>query len=129
MSLELKRGWNWEFRFTEEVQPDGARKTLVVEYQLHHSKYETNIVISNYPGGHPYEDDAIEAIGIAFRDFFQEAHAAEVSVARVRVRTYFDAWLVDASVDSNLIRSFAADLAAINRVSVIMPDDAGEAAE
>ena len=117
---KLKRGWNWEYAFCEKVMPNGTRMTLVVEYQLLHSKYATDVITSDYPGAHQYEDAAIEAIGDAFREFFQAAHEEEVAWKEVRECLYLEAWLIDAPIDSGIVKTFAAALAAINRVSVII---------
>jgi len=117
---KLKRGWNWEYVFSEKVMPDGTRMTLVVEYMLHQRKYGTDVVVSSYPGAHQYEDAAIEAIGDTFHEFFQEAHEEGVVWKEVRERLYFTAWLIAAPVDSEIVKTFAAALAAINRVSVII---------
>ena len=117
---KLKCGWNWEYSFTEKELPDGTRGTLVVEYMLHHCKYGTEVVVSNYPGAHPYEDAAIEAIGDAFRDFFGSAREEGVACKEVRERLYLKAWFIDAPIDSEIVKSFATALAAINRVAVEM---------
>ena len=118
----LKRGWNWEYAFSEKVLSDGSRGTLVVEYMLHHRASETDVIVSGYPGAHPYEDAAAEAIADVFCDFFAEAHEEGVTWKEVRERLYFTAWLIDAPIDSDIIRSFAAALEAINRVSVKVND-------
>ncbi len=116
----LKRGWNWAYRFYEKTLPDGTRKTLVVEYQLLHRKYGTDVIVSNYPGAHQYEDAAWEAICEAFRDFFVAADEEGVVWQEVRERIFLTAWLIDAPIDSEIIRSFAAALEVTNRVSVEM---------
>ena len=115
----LKRGWNWEYTFSEKVLPNGGRGTLVVEYMLHQRKYTTDVIVSSYPGAHQYEDAAFEAIGDAFREFFQAVHDEGVSWREVRERIYLKAWLINASIDSEAVKGFAAALAAINRVNVI----------
>ena len=115
-----KLGWHWQYIFCEKVLPDGTRKTLVVEYMLHHRKCGTDVVVSNYPGGHPYEDAAAEAIGDAFRDFFGAACEEGVAWKEVRERLYLMAWLIDAPINSEIIKAFAAALSAINRVTVEM---------
>lgn len=114
----LKRGWNWAYRFYEKTLPDGTRKTLVVEYQLLHRKYGTDVIVSNYPGAHQYEDAALEAICEAFRDFFVAADEEGVVWKEVRERIFLTAWLIDAPIDSEIVKSLAAALEAINRVSV-----------
>ena len=117
---ELKRGWNWKYAFAEKVMPDGTRGTLVVEYMLRCRKYGTDVILSNYPGAHSYEDAAAEAIADAFRDFFEVASEEGVACKEVRERLYLTAWLIDAPIDSEIVKSFAAALAGINRVSVEM---------
>lgn len=114
----LKRGWNWKYTFSEKVMPDGTRMTLVVEYMLHQRKFGMDVIVSNYPGGHQYEDATFEAIGDAFREFFQEAHEEGVAWKEVRERCYFTAWLIDAPIDGEIVKAFAAALETINRVSV-----------
>ena len=113
-----KRGWNWHYSVCDKVLPDGTRRTLIVEYQLLHHKYGTDVIVSSYPRGHPYEDSAIEAIGGVFRDFFGEARENEVAWKEVRERIYLKAWLIDAPIDSEIIKTFVAALAEINRVSL-----------
>ena len=120
LSNRLRRGWNWQYAFSEKVMPDGARRTLVVEHQLRHRKYGADVVVSNYPGGHPYEDAVFEAIGEAFREFFEDARENGIVWKEVRERTYLTGWLIDASICSEIVKTFAAALAAINRVSVII---------
>ena len=117
---KLKRGWNWRYRFCEKVMPGGTRRTLVVEYMLHHRKHGTDVIISSYPGAHPYEDRAVEAIGDTFRDFFGEAREMGVVWKEVRHSHYLTGWLIDAPIDSEIVKSFAAALAALNRVTVEM---------
>ena len=109
LSNRLRRGWNWQYAFSEKVMPDGARRTLVVEHQLRHRKYGADVVVSNYPGGHPYEDA-----------FFEDARENGIVWKEVRERTYLTGWLIDASICSEIVKTFAAALAAINRVSVII---------
>jgi len=115
-----KLGWNWLYAFAEKVMPDGIRRTLVVEYMLHHRASGTDVVISNYPGGRPYEDAAAEAIADVFRDFFGEALEMGVVWKEVRHSHYLTGWLINAPIDSEIIRTFAAALASINRVTVEM---------
>ena len=117
---KMKRGWNWAYTFSEKVLPDGCHKTLVVEYILHHRASGTDVIVSGYPGAHPYEDAASEAIGDVFHDFFQEAHEKGVVWKEVRERCYFTAWLIDAPIDSEIVKAFAVALEAINRVTVEM---------
>ena len=117
---KLKRGWNWEYVFSEKVMPDGRRMTLVVEYMLHHRASETDVIISGYPGAHAYEDAAVEAIGDAFRDFVWAAREEGVAWQEVRHRHYLTGWLIDAPIDSEIVKALAAALAAINRVTVEM---------
>lgn len=117
---KLKRGWCWEYAFTEKVMPDGTRKTLVVEYMMHHRVSGTDVIISNYPGGRAYEDAAVEAIGDAFRDFVWAAREEGVAWQEVRHRHYLTGWLIDAPIDSEIVKALAAALAAINRVTVEM---------
>ena len=117
---KLKRGWNWEYTFCEKVMPDGTRKTLAVEYVLHHRKYGTDVVVSSYTGGHPYEAAAAEAIADAFRDFFGEARGNGIVWKEVRHCQYLTGWLIDAPIDSEIVKAFVAALATINRVTVKM---------
>ena len=117
---KVKRGWHWAYVISEKVLPDDSRKTLVVEHMLHHRASGTDVIVSGYPGAHPYEDAASEAIGDVFRDFFQEAHEKGVAWKEVRERCYFTAWLIDAPIDSEIVKAFAVALEAINRVTVEM---------
>ena len=114
----LKRGWNWAYKFVEQALPNGRRNTLVVEYVLYHRKYGTDVIISGYPGAHHYEDTTAEEVCEAFRNFFQEANEEGVAWQEVRERLYLTAWIIDVPIDSGIVRSFAATLSAINRVTV-----------
>jgi hypothetical protein len=76
------------------------------------------VIVSNYPGAHPYEDAAWEAICEAFRDFFVAADEEGVVWKEVRERIFLTAWLIDTPIDSEIVKSLAAALEAINRVSV-----------
>ena len=115
---KLKRGWNWKYTFCAKVLSDGNRKTLLVEHVLCHRKYGTDVVISGYPGAHHYENIAAEEVCEAFRNFFQDANEEGVAWQEVRECRYLTAWLIDAPIESGIVRSFAATLAAINRVTV-----------
>ena len=113
-----KRGWNWHYIFSDKTLEDGTRYTVVSERVFRVSACGTDLIVSGFYGGHDYENAAAGSIEKAFRDFFCDANENGVRVKTIRESLYFDAWLIDAPIDSEIVKAFTAALAAINRVSV-----------
>lgn len=115
-SSRFKRGYNWRFIFTAVEMEDGGQVTIVKTQLLKVAKYNTDIVVSPYPGGR-CEDSVLEAIDEAFRSLRVDADEDGILLHDVS-SSCFKKLAIDAPADSGIVRGLAAALSRLRRVSV-----------